>query len=101
MLNSVFFATFDPLFDAPEVCSLCTSNPPTFNYEFCTEDLTRGTQETKGFCCKSCAIQLLKGLESAESQEWAEEEAALAADHLDVADFQKRRLATFGSNGHD
>jgi len=96
MHTSVFFATFDPLFDAPEVCNLCTLNPPTFNYEFCLEDVNQGTRETKGYCCESCAIQLLKGLERAESREWAEEEAALAADHLDVSDFQKRRLATFG-----
>jgi hypothetical protein len=39
---------------------------------------------------------LLKKLASNEAQEWADEEASLEADKLDVSEFQKRRLATFG-----
>ena len=98
MRDSVFFATFDPLFDAPEVCTLCATNPPTFHYEFCSENEEGERKETQGFCCERCSIKLLKSLEATESREWQEEEAALVADQLDIADFQKRRLATFGTN---
>jgi hypothetical protein len=50
----------------------------------------------KGFCCTACAGGLLKKLAGKEAEEWAEEEAELQADVMDVTDFQKRRLATFG-----
>jgi hypothetical protein len=52
---------------------------------------------TKGFCCASCARAMLNNLEGREADEWAEEEAELEAEHVDVTDYQKRRLATFGS----
>jgi hypothetical protein len=38
----------------------------------------------------------MKRLAGREAQEWAEEEAELQAEHVDVTDLQKRRLATFG-----
>ena len=98
MSDTVFFATFDPLFvNAPETCGLCLTNPPLFNYEYAKQgDESGETEYLKGFCCQNCAAGLLKRLASTEAKEWAEEEAALEADHLDVTDFQKRRLATFG-----
>ena len=38
MNDSIFFATFDPLYiNAPEACSLCIAQPPAFNYEYCIE----------------------------------------------------------------
>jgi hypothetical protein len=34
MNDSIFFATFDPLYiNAPQSCSLCITQPPAFNYE--------------------------------------------------------------------
>jgi hypothetical protein len=39
----------------------------------------------------------MKKLAGREAEEWAEEEAELEAEHLDVTDLQKRRLATFGN----
>jgi hypothetical protein len=99
MNDSVFFATFDPLFiNAPETCGVCLSSPPIFNYEYAKQqNETTETQYLKGFCCQKCAAGLLKKLATTEAEEWAEEEAALEADDLDVTDFQKRRLATFGN----
>jgi hypothetical protein len=95
MNATLFFATFDPLRETPDVCSLCGSRPPVFNYEFHTDDDSSKPQSTSGFCCASCSAELLRRLESAESRKWEEEETALAADDLDVTEFQKRRLATF------
>ena len=98
MNDSVFFATFDPLYvNAPDACALCIAQPPLFTYEYCVEDEEGKREYLKGFCCSQCAQVLLKRLASSEAQEWAEEEAALEADNLDVTDFQKRRLATFGA----
>jgi ferredoxin len=85
MHNSLHLMTFDPLRDAPELCALCGARPPVFHFEFKTEK-----DPSRGFCCEICAIRLLKRLERTESQEWAEEEAALAADDLDTAEFHKR-----------
>ncbi len=97
MNDSVFFATFDPLYvNAPDVCALCIAQPPLFTYEYCVEDPEGKREYLKGFCCAQCAQTLLKKLASSEAQEWADEEAALEADKLDVTEFQKRRLATFG-----
>jgi hypothetical protein len=96
MNDSVFFATFDPLyFDAPDACSLCIAQPPAFTYEYCIEEEGGQRQYLKGFCCTRCATDLLRKLANTEAKEWEEEEAALEADDLDVTDFQKRRLATF------
>jgi hypothetical protein len=96
MNDSIFFATFDPLYiNAPQSCSLCITQPPAFNYEYCEQ--TDGTRHSiKGFCCTACATGLLKKLAGKEAQEWAEEEAEFEADEVEVTDLQKRRLATFG-----
>ena len=90
MHNSVRFTTFDPLRDAPELCSACRVHPPIFHYEFCSEDKSGEPISRKGFCCEVCAARLLKALECEESVEWAQEEAALAADNLDTAEFRER-----------
>jgi len=97
MNDSIFFATFDPLYmNAPDACSLCIAQPPAFNYQYCVEHGDGKRHYIKGFCCTACASGLLKKLAGREAEEWAQEEAALQADDLDVTDFQKRRLATFG-----
>lgn len=90
MHNRVLFTTFDPLRDAPEACSVCSSRPPIFHFEFETEDEDGEPQAIKGFCCEPCATRLLKTLESTESREWAEEAAALAAEDQDTAEFRQR-----------
>ena len=101
MNDSVFFATFDPLFiNAPESCNLCLGMPPVFNYEYCIELENGERHYIKGYCCKQCASGLLKKLEGKEALEWAEEEAGLEAEHVDITDLQKRRLATFGEMRH-
>ena len=99
MYDSLFFATFDPVYvNAPDICDICVIQPPTFNYEYCIEEEGGQRQYIKGFCCPSCAEGLLKKLKIREAEEWAEEEAQLEAGQVDVTDFQKRRLATFGRN---
>jgi len=101
MNDSVFFATFDPLFiNAPEVCSLCLGPPPAFNYEYCIELDDGNRHYIRGYCCAQCATGLLKKLQGKEAQEWEEEEASLEAEHMDITDLQKRRLATFGEVRH-
>lgn len=90
MHNSLHFTTFDPLRDAPELCALCGVRPPVFHFELSTEKLTGEPSARKGFCCEVCATRLLKTLERSESQAWTAEEAALAADDLDTAEFHKR-----------
>jgi len=90
MHNSVLFTTFDPLRDAPELCGACGVLPPIFHYEFCSEDESEQALSMKGYCCEVCATRLLKALECEESLEWAQEEAALAADNLDTTEFQER-----------
>jgi hypothetical protein len=82
MNATLFFATFDPLRETPDVCNICVSRPPAFNYEFHTEDKSREPQRFKGFCCACCAAELVRKLEFTESRDWAEKEAALAADDL-------------------
>jgi len=100
MNDSVFFATFDPLYvNAPDGCSVCIAQPPIFSYEYCIEEESGERQYLKGFCCAACAAQLLKRLANTEAGEWEKEEEELEAENLDVTDFQKRRLATFGSTG--
>ena len=97
MNDSIFFATFDPLYiNAPDACSLCIAEPPAFSYEYCVEQRDGKRHYIKGFCCTQCADGLLQRLAGREAQEWAEEEADLQAGDIDVTDFQKRRLATFG-----
>jgi hypothetical protein len=98
MNNRLCFATFDPLHDVPNVCSVCVSSPPIFRYEFCADDKETRAEYMKGFCCAPCAAKLLTVLERTESQEWAHEQAALEADGTDITEFQKRRLAAFGGS---
>ena len=101
MIDSLFFAGFDPLHEAPEVCTVCSSHPPVFNYDYHTLDRSGEPKRTTGFCCSSCATQLLKQLERAESQEWAEEEASLEEDAFDVSEFRRHRLAAFPGSGRN
>ncbi|HKU20912.1 MAG TPA: hypothetical protein VJQ50_07850 [Terriglobales bacterium] len=96
MNDSVFFASFNPLFcEAPDTCELCGVNLPIFQYEYCAQNQNRERQYLKGFCCAACAAQLLQKLKRSEAREWAEEEAALCADDMDVTEFHRRRLAAF------
>jgi hypothetical protein len=45
MYDSLFFATFDPVYvNAPDTCDICISQPPIFNYEYCVE----GERSQKG-----------------------------------------------------
>lgn len=98
MNDSLFFATFDPLYiNAPDACGLCIAQPPAFSYEYCVEQHDGKRHYIKGFCCMACATGLLQKLAGREAREWAEEEAELEADNMDVTDLQKRRLATFGN----
>jgi|SRR5579862_5721232 hypothetical protein len=98
MDDSLFFATFDPLFvNAPETCTLCIVRPPAFNYEYAIEEGSGQRTYQKGFCCSACAMDLMRKLAAREASEWKEEEVAMEAEHLDIADMQKRRLATFGA----
>jgi hypothetical protein len=39
---------------------------------------------------------MLNNLENREADDWADEEAELEAENVDISDYQKRRLATFG-----
>jgi hypothetical protein len=95
MRPSLFFSAFEPLHETPEMCDICNSNPPVFSYEVAYG--TRGeAKEKKGFCCVLCTTVLLRILARDESQNWAEEEAALKADECDVSDFSQHRLAAFG-----
>jgi len=97
MNDSIFFATFDPLYmNAPDAGSLCITQPPAFSYEYCVEHGDGKRHYIRGFCCTACAPGLLKKLAGREAEEWAQEAAAFQADEMDVTDFQKRRLATFG-----
>jgi len=98
MNDSLFFATFDPLYvNAPDACNLCIAQPPAFSYEYCIEQNDGKRHYIKGFCCTACSAGLLQKLAGREAQEWADEEAQLEADEMDVTDLQKRRLATFGN----
>ncbi len=100
MIDSLFFAGFDPLHEVPKVCTVCALLPPIFSYDYHWLDQNGNPQKTTGFCCVACATQLLKKLEGAESQEWAEEEAALEEDAFDVTEFREYRLAAFEGRSH-
>lgn len=95
MIDSLFFAGFDPLHEVPELCAICSLRPPVFSYDYRALDRNGEHQKTTGFCCAFCAAGLLKKLERAESEEWAEEEAVLEGDSFDVTEFRKHRLAAF------
>ena len=63
MNDSIFFATFDPLYiNAPDACNLCIAQPPAFNYEYCVEQSDGQRHYIKGFCCTACAAGLLLSL---------------------------------------
>src|SRR4029077_2219494 len=97
MSEKVGFSVFDPMrFDAPSHCNVCTSYPPVFHYEYSVDEGARLSPK-RGFCCSSCAVRLLDKLQRVESRMWAEEEASLKADDVEVADLEQRRLATFGA----
>jgi hypothetical protein len=99
MNDSLFFATSDPLYvNAPDACSLCIARPPAFNYEYCVEQHDTKRHYIKDFCCTACAAGLLQKRAGREAQEWADEEAELEADAMDVTDLQKRRRAAFGNH---
>ena len=102
MRNKLSFATFDPLFsDAPSLCDVCETKPSVFQFENRNSDDGTECPTVKGFCCAPCATLLLKDLQRAESLTWAEEEISVQAEDVDVADFHKRRLATFGTLGRN
>jgi hypothetical protein len=93
MRSKMTFASFDPLFrDTPLECDNCSS-PPAFHYElFCEAE----EQEPEtGFCCMSCAPQLLRKLAGLEYQAWREEEAALKKEGLDASELHDWRVAAF------
>ncbi|HJT88739.1 MAG TPA: hypothetical protein VJ732_12805 [Bryobacteraceae bacterium] len=99
MNDSVFFATFDPVFcDAPATCERCGEGVPVFQYEHCTQNQRKEREYVKGFCCGACADLILQQLKAAESREWAEEETALQADDLDPTELHQRRVAAFAGD---
>src|SRR5215469_135552 len=98
MNDSLFFTTFDPLYvSAADACSLCIAQPPAFSYEYRVEQHGGKQDYIEGHCCTACATGLLQKLAEREAREWADEEAELEADHMDVTDLEKRRLANFGN----
>lgn len=95
MKPSLFLYAIEPLHEKPEVCDVCSSNPPVLRYEFDEYGEGGESHENKGFCCGRCATDLLHKLEHAEAQRWAEEEAALKVDEFDISAFHENRLAAF------
>jgi hypothetical protein len=95
MMDSLFFAGFDPLHEVPELCTICSLRPPVFTFDYRAGEAQGEPKKANGFCCPACAIRLLQRLGKAESREWAEEEAALAEDDFDISEFHKHRLAAF------
>jgi len=95
MMDSLFLAGFDPLHETPESCVLCSLRPPVFAFDYRALDKNQRTRETKGFCCALCAVALVRKLQRAEAQEWASEEAALAADNVDVTELHRHRVTVF------
>jgi len=100
MRPSLFFSAIEPLRETRAMCDVCNSNPPVLSYEFATYGTRGEVKEKKGSCCAHCTTLLLCILERAESQRWAEEEAAFRADDFDVSDLRQRRLAAFRDNEH-
>lgn len=99
MRNELCFSTFDPLFsDAPCLCDLCEAKPSVFQFESDSTERNPECRPVKGYCCASCAVELLSKLQDAESLAWAEEEVSVQKDGMDVSDFHTRRLATFGAH---
>lgn len=95
MSEKVIFSAFDPVrFDTPSRCDVCLATPPVFHYEYNVDESVRHPVR-KGFCCAACSTKLLEKLQRAESRVWAEEEAALEADDIEVS--AKPHLATVGT----
>ncbi len=102
MRNQLCFSTFDPLFsDAPSLCDICEAKPSVFQFESGSAERASAVRPVRGYCCAACATQLLTQLEDAESLAWAEEEASVQKDGVDVSDFHARRLATFAKHGQN
>jgi hypothetical protein len=98
MRVTVSFSTFDPLFsDAPSLCEVCESKPSVFRFESHSDDDSPEHRPVKGFCCPPCATGVLDKLQREESLTWEEEEVSMKGEEVDVSDFHKRRLATFGA----
>jgi len=95
MTSSLSFSTFEPLREVPELCGLCSANPPVFVYEAHAYVAREEAKDTRGFCCARCAMGLLKKLERVESRQWTEEETALQAEDSDISDFHRHRIAAF------
>ena len=99
MRNQLYFSTFDPLFsDAPSLCDICEVKPSVFQFESGSAESSTAVRPVRGYCCAVCASQLLSQLEDAESLAWAEEEASVQKDGMDVSDLHARRLAAFASH---
>jgi len=96
MRIAITFSTFDPLFkDTPRLCEACKTKPSVFHFE--RESSNENPEKlAQGFCCKQCATELLEKLQLTESAAWAEEEAVIESQGVDVSAFHDRRLATFG-----
>ena len=94
MRSKITFATFDPVFlETPRQCTECSVNPPVFRYEF-----SHGVEEHEpevGFCCLTCAPNMLAKLAGAECQAWQDEETALQNADVDVRELHQWRIAAF------
>jgi hypothetical protein len=102
MRNQLCFSTFDPLFsDAPSLCDICDTKPSVFHFESCSSENNPACRAIKGYCCAACATRLLDQLQDAESLAWAQEEASVQKDGVDVSELHSRRLATFGAQGRN
>jgi hypothetical protein len=94
MRSKITFATFDPVFrETPRQCTACATNPPVFRYEF--SDGIEEQEPEIGFCCLTCAPEILAKLAGAECRAWQEEEAALKAADVDVRELHQWRVAAF------
>jgi hypothetical protein len=94
MSKKVAFSAFDPIrFDTPSGCDVCALTPPCIPLRV-HHRRNRREQVRKGFCCGACSARLLEKLQLEESRVWAEEEASLKADDVDVSDLEERRVAT-------
>jgi hypothetical protein len=96
MRIAITFSTFDPFFkDTPRSCEVCKTKPSVFHFERESGIETPG-ELAQGFCCKQCATELLEKLQVTESAAWADEEAVIESQGVDVSAFHERRIATFG-----
>jgi hypothetical protein len=69
MRSKITFATFDPVFrETPRQCTACATNPPVFRYEF--SDGIEEQEPEIGFCCLTCAPEILAKLAGAECRAW-------------------------------